>query len=197
MEEAEHLEHLALLALNEGDLSGAGDVLRRLVDLRPGDSELLARTQQLEALAAQQAEAKEKIKRSPLRFAQTYIQVGRYVDALRLLRMALKQDPENERLKALALEVGRRAENGPESVVHASSEVPTDISAIGPQGGGTVDVPSPPEMTLSPLPEPDAPSVVASSPTVIPEPAPRQPASRLEFLEQLLERIKLRARTAA
>ena len=99
------LEQQALEELRRGDLRAAHRTLSILLQHRPDDVALQRRIQQVEHLV-QQREA--RIQAEPLRYAHAYIQAGRLAEGLQLLRSALARDPQNQRLRELALEVARR-----------------------------------------------------------------------------------------
>ena len=112
------LERQALEQLRRGDLRGAHGTLGVLAQLRPGDQRLQRRLKQVAELIAKRNEARERMRAEPLRYAHAYIKAGRLQEGLRLLRAALARDPENERLRTLALQVARRLKatsNLPES----------------------------------------------------------------------------------
>ncbi len=108
MDKQEVLEQHALEQLRRGDLRSAHQTLSTLLRYRPNDAQLRNRIQQVEHLVKQREEAQARIQAEPLRYAHAYIQAGRLVEGLKLLRAALAKDPGNQRLRDLALEVAGR-----------------------------------------------------------------------------------------
>ena len=129
------LEQHALEQLRRGDLRSAHQTLSTLLRYRPNDSQLRNRIQQVEHLVRQREEAQARIQAEPLRYAHAYIQAGRLVEGLKLLRAALAKDPSNQRLRDLALEVAARLRKQAEAPVRAevprmSSELPRAVTDI-------------------------------------------------------------------
>ncbi|MCA9555696.1 MAG: tetratricopeptide repeat protein, partial [Myxococcales bacterium] len=102
------LEQQALEQLRRGDLRAAHQTLAVLLRHRPADVALRRRIQQVESLIRQREETQARIQAEPLRYAHAYIQAGRLAEGLQLLRAALARDPNNERLRTLALQVARK-----------------------------------------------------------------------------------------
>lgn len=102
------LERQALEQLRRGDLRGARGTLTMVAQLRPDDVRIRRRLEQVDALIAKREDARTRMEAEPLQYAHAYIKAGRLEEGLRLLRAALAKDPENARLRELALEVARR-----------------------------------------------------------------------------------------
>ena len=102
------LERQALEQLRRGDLRGAHGTLGLLAQLRPRDDQIHRRLEQVEELIARRSEARERMRAEPLRYAHSYIKAGRLDEGLRLLRAALAKEPNNTRLRDLALQVAQR-----------------------------------------------------------------------------------------
>lgn len=102
------LEREALDQLRRGDLRGAYGTLTLLCELRPDDPELKRRRSQVQVLLERRSETRARMEAEPLRFAHAYIKAGRMGEGLRLLRAALARDPDNARLRDLALQVAKR-----------------------------------------------------------------------------------------
>ena len=138
------LEQHALEQLRRGDLRAAHQTLSTLLRYRPNDSQLRNRIQQVEHLVRQREEAQARIQAEPLRYAHAYIQAGRLVEGLKLLRAALAKDPGNQRLRDLALDVAARlrrqaeAPNGSRLPAAPSSDRPSNGPASSPAADGVV-----------------------------------------------------------
>jgi hypothetical protein len=134
------LEQQALEELRRGDLKGAHRTLSVLLQHRPDDVALQRRIQQVEHLVQQR---ESRIQAEPLRYAHAYIQAGRLAEGLQLLRSALARDPQNQRLRELALEVARRlkdqvqGQQGPltPGAGHAGAKAPGSSPAAPPMQG--------------------------------------------------------------
>ncbi len=125
MDQQGALEQQALEELRRGDLRGAHRTLNTLLQFRPSDAALRRRITQVEQLVRQREDAQARIQAEPLRYAHAYIQAGRLAEGLQLLRAALARDPNNARLRELALQVARRLREQ----VQGGSQAPTQPPA--------------------------------------------------------------------
>ncbi|MEO1233160.1 MAG: tetratricopeptide repeat protein [Myxococcota bacterium] len=122
------LEREALEQIRRGDLRGARGTLAMLCQLRPSDPQIRRRLSQVEDLIQRRELAKQRVASEPLRYAHAYIKAGRLQDGLKLLRAALAKDPNNARLRELALQVARRLREDAEA--RASSGKDADTGRI-------------------------------------------------------------------
>lgn len=102
------MERQALEQLRKGDLRAARGTLSILAKLRPDDEKLRRRLDQVTELIEKRRDAHDKMQSEPLRYAHAYIKAGRLEEGLRLLRAAIVKDPDNDRLRTLAVQVARR-----------------------------------------------------------------------------------------
>ncbi len=162
------LEKGALEQLRRGDLRGAFGTLTILLRHRPNDGALQRRIQQVEALIRQREDAQHRIQAEPLRYAHAYIQAGRLAEGLQLLRAALSRDPNNARLRELALEVARRLRT---QVQKRQSTTPSGTPRGATPSGGLP--------TLTPPVAPRSSSVSVAPPTAAPAPSSGPPSRGL------------------
>ncbi len=193
------LEQRALEQLRRGDLRAAHQTLSTLCRLRPDDSQLRNRILQVEQLVRQREEAQVRIQAEPLRYAHAYIQAGRLVEGLKLLRAALAKDPANQRLRELALEVAARLRKQVEEPGRLrSAELPYGAPMPPPS-----PVPSPPPPPILP---PSARSPIPAAPSTLPYPVaggrsgspatePPSDRARQEAIRRARREAELRARS--
>ncbi|MEO1334307.1 MAG: hypothetical protein AAFV29_01630, partial [Myxococcota bacterium] len=161
------LEQHALEQLRRGDLRAAHQTLSTLLRYRPNDSQLRNRILQVEHLVKQREEAQARIQAEPLRYAHTYIQAGRLVEGLKLLRAALAKDPSNQRLRELALDVAARLRSQTDE---PSKRPPTMAKPAS----------SPADALVLPAPEPE-PMLVEPEPMLPPAATPVPSAASLDL----------------